>query len=171
MNSSSTMRYCLLPILVLSIALFTTAHLTAQTLSGVSGTVTDQSGAVVPGARVTATNDATGVVSSAVTNSAGLYIITDLIAGTYTVKVEKAGFETWSLKGMVVEAGGKRSSADASLKPGSVTAAVEVQASGISLETEQPELGTIIEHEGLEEVTMQMGGAAGGNTNRGRRID
>ena len=48
--------------------------------------------ASVAGAKVTATNDATGVASHAVTSSAGTYNITDLIPGVYSVKVEFTGF-------------------------------------------------------------------------------
>src|ERR1700741_3359316 len=66
----------------------------AQGLSGITGTITDQTGAVVPDAKVTVTNNATNVVHTAVTTSQGAYFITDVNPGTYTVKVEKAGFET-----------------------------------------------------------------------------
>ncbi len=65
----------------------------AQALSGMNGTVTDSSGAVVPGATVTVTNDATGVVTKTATTTAGTYSVTDLIPGTYTVRVEVTGFQ------------------------------------------------------------------------------
>src|ERR1700687_3417653 len=58
-----------------------------QALSGIQGTVIDESEGTVPDAKVTVTNNATGVVSSAVTTSAGTYTITDLIPGTYTVTI------------------------------------------------------------------------------------
>lgn len=58
-----------------------------QSTSGITGTVTDSSGAVVADAVVTATNTATGVVSHGVTSSAGSFIIVDLIPGTYTVRI------------------------------------------------------------------------------------
>ena len=82
----------------LAIALFVVAgswHVPsalAQTLSSITGTVTDSSGSLVQSAKVTATNDATAVAKTAITSSAGTYTITDLIPGTYTVKVENAGF-------------------------------------------------------------------------------
>lgn len=65
----------------------------AQTVTGsITGEVTDQSGAVVSGARVIATNAATGVKTAAQTNSAGVYTIRFLPIGTYTVNVDAKGF-------------------------------------------------------------------------------
>src|SRR5229473_5487884 len=63
-----------------------------QALSGIQGTVTDESGASVPDAAVTVTNNGTGVVTRTTTSSVGSFTVTDLIPGTYTVKIEKQGF-------------------------------------------------------------------------------
>ena len=139
-------------------------HAGAQALSGIQGSVTDSTGAVVPEATVTVTNNATNVASHAVTSSAGTYTVTDLIPGTYTVKIEKGGFAIWLSKGVVVDAGGKQSNADAILKTGTATETVEVIASSISLETSQPELGAVVETKVLEELPNQIGGL-------GRQID
>src|ERR1700732_556469 len=88
-------------LLLLSISL--TPQVRAQGLSGISGTVTDPSGAVVPEAKGTATNTATGVASHATTTSVGSYIITDLIPGTYTVRVEQPGFAAAVKNGVTVD--------------------------------------------------------------------
>jgi len=61
---------------------------------GVRGTVSDPSGAAVPGASVRAINVGTGVTTSTVSTSAGLYNLTSLPPGVYRVEVEKAGFKT-----------------------------------------------------------------------------
>lgn len=67
----------------------------AQTTTGaVRGTITDSSGAIVPGAKVTAMNTATGVQTTGVTNQAGEYSIRFLQIGHYKLKVEASGFET-----------------------------------------------------------------------------
>src|SRR5438105_6931547 len=84
--------------------------------------------------------------------------------GTYTVKIEKGGFATWVSKGVIVDPGGKQSSADAILKTGVATETVEVIANPISLETSQPELGAVVENKVLEELPNQIGGL-------GRQID
>src|SRR5579862_8271699 len=65
----------------------------AQTETGaIAGTVTDQTGAVVPGATVTVKNVATNAVRNATTNAEGIYAISNLPPGQYTVLVEQAGF-------------------------------------------------------------------------------
>src|SRR5438094_4548095 len=60
----------------------------------VSGTVTDSTGAVLPGLTVTATNNATGVVTTVFSNEAGVYNLASLLPGVYTVKAELPGFQT-----------------------------------------------------------------------------
>jgi protocatechuate 3,4-dioxygenase beta subunit len=58
-----------------------------------TGTVTDATGAVLPGVTITAANTATGVVTTSLTNEAGAYTIPSLIPGTYTVSAELPGFQ------------------------------------------------------------------------------
>ena len=60
----------------------------------IRGTVTDSSGAVVPGVNVTVTNNDTGVVTQYVTNSDGLYDTNSILPGNYTLEFSKQGFET-----------------------------------------------------------------------------
>src|SRR5262249_11783057 len=64
-----------------------------RTTSSISGTITDPAGASVPDAQVRATATSTGSVFNATTNAEGFYIITQLAPDTYTVRVEKAGFQ------------------------------------------------------------------------------
>ena len=67
----------------------------AQTgAASITGLVTDQSGAALPGVTVTATNQATNVAYTAVSNEAGNYTITSVPVGTYVVKAELTGFKT-----------------------------------------------------------------------------
>src|SRR5437867_3377159 len=63
----------------------------------VSGTISDATGALIPGVMVTATNNATGVLSTALSNETGTYVIPSLQPGVYTVKVELSGFQTQTL--------------------------------------------------------------------------
>src|SRR5215831_277512 len=136
----------------------------AQALSGIQGTVTDESGAVIPDAKVTVRNNGTGIVTNTITSSAGTYTVTDLIPGTYTVRIEKQGFRAWQSNEVIVEAGGKQATADATLKAGVETLVVEVTASPIALETSQPDVGTVVESKMVEELPIILGG-------RGRQID
>jgi hypothetical protein len=64
-----------------------------STYATVSGSVTDASGAVLPGVSVTGTNNATGVVTSVITNEAGVYTLPSLLSGSYTVSAELPGFQ------------------------------------------------------------------------------
>ena len=79
---------------------------TAQTYRGaINGTVTDPSGAVVPGAAVKATNKATGIDHATVSTSDGQFAFQDLPVGTYSVIVTAAGFPVTTIEGRVSRAG------------------------------------------------------------------
>lgn len=150
-------------LLLLSVA-FSATSLYAQALSGITGTVTDSSGALVPNAKVTVTNVATQVASHTVTSSSGSYTVTDLIPGTYTVQVEDPGFQIAVHSGILVEVG-RNSTADIVLQAGNVSQTVEVQESGITLNTTQPNLGTTIENAVVQALPVEISGG------RGRQID
>src|SRR5437868_12703159 len=64
----------------------------AQNTGSISGVVTDPTGAVVQGATITATNQGSNATRAVATNSSGFYSVTNLVPGSYTVSVEKAGF-------------------------------------------------------------------------------
>ena len=115
---SSRLASCFLVAACLVLVLISAPLAQAQATSGIIGTVTDSTGAVVDGATVTATNTATGVATRGVTSTSGAYTIIDLIPGPYTVKIEKPGFQTFVANGVAVEPGGKRSTVDAALKYG-----------------------------------------------------
>src|SRR5579864_6631261 len=72
--------------------------------SSLQGVITDQSGAAINGAKVTATNNATGVARDTVTNSAGFYRISGLTPGSYSVAVEATSFQTKTTTGVTVQA-------------------------------------------------------------------
>jgi hypothetical protein len=91
------------------------------------GTVTDPTGAVVPGATVVVSNEkwAEGLVS----NEKGRYVVTDLVPGTYEVSVSSEGFAPFDRKGLVIVAG-KRSELDAPLDVAPVIQEITVPAGG-----------------------------------------
>src|SRR2546430_15297306 len=94
--------------------------------SSLSGTVTDPSGAVVPGAIVSARTDANGQIRNAPTNSVGAYTITNLPTGGYTVTVEAKGFQTAVQQGTHIDPSiGAR--LDVALKSGNTSTTVTVQ--------------------------------------------
>src|SRR5579871_754042 len=78
-----------------SLLLATTSYLLAQAGRGaISGQVTDSSGAIIPGATVTATETSTGTKLTAVSTAAGIYSFVSLSPSTYEIRVSQAGFET-----------------------------------------------------------------------------
>lgn len=143
---------------------FCPAIVSAQALQGITGTVVDPTGAVIPNAKVLATNNATGVVNTATTNSRGIYQLPALNPGTYTVKVSAPGFQTGIYNGVGVEVA-KPATVNAMLQTGTATQTVEVTASPIALNTTQPSLGTTIENKVVRELPNEISGG------RGRQID
>jgi hypothetical protein len=97
----------------------------AQGEARISGTVTDQSGAALPGAAVIVTNTATDAVRVAKTDQAGRYDVPLLQIGNYSVTAEKAGFESQSKTGITLTVG-QRATVDISLPLGSVSQTVTV---------------------------------------------
>ena len=110
------------------LGLLLTANAFAQDAS-LGGTVSDPTGAVIPGAKVTATNEATGVVSTSVTNSAGVYRFPSLLFGSYTVKAEQTGFQAKDFTRVHLEVG-QQARLNFQLEVSGVATSVEVSSSG-----------------------------------------
>jgi len=151
------MAECVAAGLVICLLLLSSPAVQGQTLSGLQGTVTDQSGLPIPNAEITITNTDTGVRRSTMTSSVGSYHLTDLNPGTYSVTVEKQGFKSSVQKNVFVQAAAN-SSANIVLTVGNARETVEVNAPEISLQTEQASLGTTIQHKLLEELPQLVEG-------------
>ena len=125
-----------------------------QTVTGsITGQVTDPSGAVVVGAKVTAENTATSVKTSAETNGSGVYTIRFLPIGTYTVTVEAAGFTTQKLPPFQLDID-QTATADATMKIGtSATVTVEENFHPI-LNTTDATLGNTLSTNEIENVPL-----------------
>src|SRR6266536_3379717 len=83
----------LLVMMLLVVAAFGAAASAQETTGTITGVVKDQSGGVIPGATVTVRNVATGIATTFVTDSTGVYVATNLPVGPYEVGVELAGFK------------------------------------------------------------------------------
>src|SRR5438270_2655428 len=75
------------------------------TTAQISGTVKDQTGAVLPGVEVTATQTATGATRSAVTDETGSYVLSNLPIGPYKLEAALTGFRTFAQTGIVLQVG------------------------------------------------------------------
>ena len=135
-----TAALCLLAV----VALLHPSSAMAQTgAASLTGIVTDQSGATVPGATVTATNQATNVTYTAVSNQAGNYTVTSLPVGTYVVKAELSSFKTAATKPIQLEAM-QIARIDFKLELGALQETVEVSSDAQVLQTESAVVGEVI---------------------------
>src|SRR6267378_3817691 len=135
-----------LALVLFSLALFAGASTFAQTFRGtILGSVTDSSGAAVPGATVTIKNVDTGLVRTVTTSDDGSYAAPELPIGTYSVSVEKAGFKLGVVTGIKVEVSSERR-ADVALQIGQSAQSVEVLGEELPMvESTSNTLGGIVE--------------------------
>ena len=131
----------------------------AQRLDGtLRVTVTDLSGASVPDAKVTVTNEATNVSDAVDVSSAGTYVFPNLLVGSYTVVVEKAGFKKWISKGVQLQSN-QVAEALALIELGDISAVVEVEAGAEIVKTESSELGATFSGKVVNELPVNtLGG-------------
>jgi hypothetical protein len=142
----------------LAMALFAVCSMTgaAQTITaGVTGTVTDPSGAVISSARVTATNIATNVDTSDQTNKDGVYSIRFLTVGQYKVTVQSPGFAPQTLGPFTLESG-QVAKFNAKLTLEGAASSVTVNEGLVPLlNTENAELGTTLDTTAIENIPLQ----------------
>ena len=141
--------------IVLVFVLLAAVSLSAQTFRGtILGTVTDASGAVVAGAKVTVKNEGTGLERTAQTSADGSYNLPELPIGSYTVTVSGTGFQTFVTKGVTVDVASERR-VDAAMKPGQTSTTVEVSADELPLvQTTSSELGGTLTTQDIAEVPL-----------------
>ena len=124
------------------------------TSSRITGTVTDASGAAVPGAVITLTNEGTGQSLTAQTSDSGTYSFDLIAVGTYTVTVEKAGFKKFVSTGNNVNVN-LPTTLNASLEVGDVSAVVTVENSAEAVQTSTSgNVGTTIEQKTVESLPI-----------------
>jgi hypothetical protein len=122
----------------------------AQFSSGFTGIVVDQSGAVVPNAKVTVTNEATHVANVTTSNDSGNFRVTSVAGGVYTIEVEASGFKPWTQAGVQVESNQTRTvypalalpTASTSVQVSEAVASVETDHSDTSREISQQTIDT-----------------------------
>src|SRR5713101_3061920 len=143
-------------LVVLLLVLFLIIPTDAQTFRGaINGTVTDPSGAVVPGAHVKATNKATSIDYTSESTSDGNFVFQDLPVGTYKVTVIVAGFPTLEVDGILV-AQGAIYTLNAGIKMSQQSTTVEVSAAALTLDTTTSTQSTLVEGANLQ--TMPLNG-------------
>jgi len=117
----------------------------AQNISAtLTGTVQDQAGAVIPGADIKLTNQATGVSVQSATNDVGIFVFSSVLPGTYTLEVGMPGFRTLTMRDIVVTANERRSVGNITLEIGEVEQRVEVTAETSYVQTASSERAGLI---------------------------
>jgi len=148
-------------VLLVAITLLGVASVTsfAQSISGnLTGTVYDPSGATVPNASVVAKNDATNVENSTNSTSTGEYRINNLPVGTYTITVSAPGFAKAEIKGVAV-ALNVTATANVTLQVGKAAEAVEVTATGVTIDTTTAQLQNTYTTQLLTELPTASSGS------------
>jgi opacity protein-like surface antigen len=136
-------------------ATFFAASLLAQTTGTATlvGTVTDNTGAVVPGASVTVVNLETQFISKSQTTSEGNYYIPNLISGTYRLTIESQGFKRYVRDGIILRTS-EQPRIDVQLEVGALTESINVTGGAPLLETETSATGQILEGETIVKIPV-----------------
>jgi hypothetical protein len=161
--------------ILLALTAFGTRSSVAQATSSgtVVGTVTDPSGAVIPGAIITITDPATKSVRTATSNKAGQYIVPDVLPGVYNIKTTRPGFSTDEIPALTVSVG-QQTTANFSMAVGAEATTIEVSASNADLQTMNAGTGTTVDPAMVDSLptigrevstfaTLQPGVTPGGN--------
>ena len=146
-------------LIVVGIAFMNSAAVFAQIEGNgvIQGTVLDPTGALIPGATVTATNVKTGVATTRNTTDAGFYVLSPLPPGEYTVTVTSKGFEKLTQEHVIVN-GMAVVGLNLTLTVGSTTQEVTVTGAPPALETSNGQLGVTIPNDSYTELPLAMNG-------------
>ena len=140
----------------LALLLWGSSPLAAQGLSGqIGGTVLDDQKSAVPGATVTARNTATQLTRETVTDAQGAFVITNIFAGTYDLKITLSGFKTYEQKGIVLTATERVALAPITLQVGGLSESVSVQAEDLRAQTQSGERSATINAAQIQDTGLR----------------
>jgi len=142
----------LLFLLLLSCSAMTTTRAQTETAT-ISGLITDESGAVMPGAEVMLTSVDRGTVQNATTNNAGIYVFANVQPGRYQVKVDKPGFKQVDFLGLIVNVQ-DHIEQNFRLQVGSVLESVTVEANGSNINTTDATVSTVVDRRVVENMPL-----------------
>src|SRR5216117_885854 len=125
----------------------------AQSTAQISGVVTDQSGAILPGVEVKVTQTETGITRSAISNETGLYILPNLAIGPYRLEAALPGFRSYVRTGIVLQVG-SNPVVNILMEVGQVTETVEVQADAALVETRNTGISQMIDNTRVLELPL-----------------
>src|SRR5271155_2786072 len=149
---------CLVALLILPLSLAIPIR-AQQTLGGITGTVTDNSGAVLPRTTVTLVGDETKLTRAATTNDSGSYLFVDLPIGTYTLKFTHDGFQSQDIPSIAVQAG-RTMTVNAGLKVGEVNTTVTVEVNPLVNAVDTTN-GYVLDKQQFEAIPLPTGSFTG----------
>jgi hypothetical protein len=138
---------------LLGVLLFCVTSAFAQYSGTIRGTVTDPSGALISGASVTITNTATGATRTVESNQTGEFVVPEVPAGTYEVRVKQGNFKEFVAKGVELHVS-STATVDAQLQVGNISEQVTVEANAIQVQTDNATLGGVIEGDQVRELPL-----------------
>src|SRR5579862_883899 len=119
----------------------------------INGIVTDQSGAVVPGVKITVTNIGTRQVFTTTTNASGYYVVPNLPPGVYDLQAERKGFEVYLSRDIHLDPASSVR-VDCSLKVGQVSQTVEVTAPPVQVQTTSSQVSRLVDSTQMEQLPL-----------------
>jgi hypothetical protein len=125
----------------------------AQATAQINGNVRDQTGAVLPGAEITATQTGTGAKRTAVSDETGSYVLSNLSIGPYRLEVGLPGFKTFVRTGIVLQVN-SNPLINATLEVGQVTEQIEVQAGAALVETQTTAVGQVVDNQRVLDLPL-----------------
>src|SRR5580700_9077873 len=125
----------------------------AQSTATLAGTVTDPSGAVVPGAQVTVHSLATGLDRQLVTDSAGLYVAPSLVPGDYQVQAKAAGFSQYTVKSVTLDVD-QHVTVNIPLALSTAGETVQVESTASQIETQTMTVGQVIDKNTVQQLPL-----------------
>src|SRR5437762_12083900 len=140
---------CTFVVWLASILIVTAQGTTAQ----ISGTVKDQTGAVLPGVEITVTQTATGAKRTAVSNETGNYVLASLPIGPYMLEAALPGFRTYLQSGIVLQVD-ERPEINVALQVGQTSEQIEVQANAALVESRTTAIGTVVTNQQVAEMPL-----------------
>ncbi|PYS34412.1 MAG: hypothetical protein DMG14_29545, partial [Acidobacteria bacterium] len=138
---------------VLLILILSCSSVWAQNTAQINGSVKDQTGAILPGVEVTATQTETGVTRSAVTDETGTYLLPNLPIGPYRLQAMLPGFRTHVQSGIVLQVAANPA-VNIVLEVGQVADQIEVQANAALVETRSTGIGQVIDNTRVLELPL-----------------
>src|SRR6266849_4570107 len=140
-------------LVLISSLTITSTTVWAQATAQITGTVHDPSGAVLPGVEVKATQTATGITRTTISNETGGYVLPNLPTGPYRLEAALTGFRTFVQTNIVLQVNGNPT-INVTLDIGQVAESVEVQANAAQAETRSTAVGTVIEFARIEALPL-----------------